>query len=537
MADAAGVRNRDHARAETVFTRFIEKAVETNADLTVTPEYSLPWSTLAAALKAGCLPAPRKLWAFGCESITRAELADRQAELADIATVLFEAQEPQANRFLDPLVYIFRTESVDGEAAKLVLLVQFKTHPMGDSYEIEHLQCGTKVYQFGNIATSLRLISLICSDAFAFFEEQAAAIYQRALVLHIQLNEKPRQHQYRQYRERLFYYHGDETELLCLNWAGGVCEWSNGQEKAWRNPSGSAWYLRSKDFDSRDHVLCANHARGLYYTWLETSRTHVLFLNYAAGAYLIEATKVAHTAVPASASRRVGPKLQQVFTWDPSTAALVEQNAAPDGFSTILEESGIAKDAIRQVYEANPIAAERMLALCAGKIGAGLWYKVGALDSFAIATTEIIRRITFCQDDVQEAREFRSARLIRCRSLWQLLSDADNLPPALKDLVNGFKLAWHASHPHQNITTDANARATAIYLGEDVDDATIDAVAKIIAENLRRDAANDNEANIARQRSAVWYRRDGQLRQHNKDRYVRFDEPRNVSELDLTRSN
>jgi hypothetical protein len=245
---------------------------------------------------------------------------------------------------------------------------------MGDSYEIEHLQRGTKVYQFGNIANSLRLISLICSDVFDFFEEQAAAIYQLALVLHIQLNAKPRQHQYRQYRERLFYYQGDETELLCLNWAGGVCEWSNGQEKAWENPSGSAWYLRSKDFDSRDHVLCANHARGLYYTWLQTSRAHVLFLNYSAGTYLIEATKAAHTAVPASASRRVGPKLKQVFIWDPNTAALVEHDAAADGFATILEVSGAAKDAIRHVYEGSLIAAERMLALCAGKIDVGSWY-------------------------------------------------------------------------------------------------------------------------------------------------------------------
>src|SRR5262245_33875286 len=63
-ADAAGVRNRDQARAEMVFTRFVEKAVETNADLAVTPEYSVPWSTLVASLKAGRLPPVGKLWAF-----------------------------------------------------------------------------------------------------------------------------------------------------------------------------------------------------------------------------------------------------------------------------------------------------------------------------------------------------------------------------------------------------------------------------------------------------------------------------------------
>ena len=534
-ADAAGVRNRNPDRATTVFRRFLEKAVETNADLAVTPEYSLPWQTLIAALRDGCQPAAGKLWALGCESITVTELTTRQAELADVATVLFEPMEMQANRFLDPLVYIFRTDPIADGPARLVLLVQFKTHPMGDPYEVDHLQCGTKVYQFGNVADSIRLVSLICSDALAFTDADAAAIYQRALVLHIQLNEHPRHAQYRRYREKLFDYHGDETEILCLNWASGVREWSNGAERTWDNASGSGWYLRPKEFDRRDATLCANHARGLYYTWLKSSRSHVLFLNYAPGTYLIETTKVGHIAVPASVSRRSGPKVVQGFRWDPTTAALVAEASAADGFAAIIDQSGAAQNAVQDAYNVSPLAAERALALCAGKIGPGAWYEVGALDSFEIATTEIVRRITFCQDTEQEAAEFRSLRLIRCRHLWQFLSDPTNLPNALKDLTAGFGLAWQAGQPHQNIRSIAGAGATAIYLGEDVGDAVVDAIAKIAADNLWRTAANENNANTNRQRLAVWHRRDGQLQLVDPRRYARFDDPRNNSEFDIVR--
>ena len=534
-ADAAGVRNRDAVRADLVFRRFLEKAAETNVDLAVTPEYSLPWATLIAILRAGSRPAAGKLWALGCESITLAALTALRAELADIAVMLFEPLEAQGQRFLDPLVYIFRSETVADGAAKLVLLVQFKTHPMGDSYEIDHLQRGTKVYQFGNIANTVRLISLICSDAFAFTQDDALAIYQRALVLHIQLNPYPRHDVYRRYREKLFDYGNDDIEILCLNWAGGVCEWSNNTEKAWNNPSGSGWYLKPKQFDSGDATVCANHARGLYYTWLQTSRAHALFLNYNPAAYLIESSKVGHVGVPAPVSLRTGPKMQAIFAWDPATTDLVEQAKVADGFLDIIEQAGGAKDAVQKLYEASPIAAERALALGAGKITQGDWYRVGTLDSFEIEATEIVRRITFCQDVVPAAQEFRSVRLMRCRNLWQILSQPDKLPPALQDLAGGFDLVWDDNHPNQNVRSAGNALATAIYLGEEASDETIDRVSRIAADNLWRKAASPDSANSGRQRLAIWYRRDNQDHLYDTSRYTRFDVSRTESEFDFGR--
>jgi hypothetical protein len=409
---------------------------------------------------------------------------------------------------------------------------------MGDPghLEITHLQRGTSVYQFGDAAIGLRLISLICSDAFDFTDAEAAQIYNRALVIHVQLNSKPRQHQYRLYREKLFRYSGDETELLCLNWAEGVCEWINGNEIAWNNPAGSAWYLRPREFDKTDATICANHKLGLYYTWLNSSRAHVLFLNFNAGAYLLEATKVAHTAVVASVSRRVGPKLRGVFTWNELTGELSDQLGASDGFSKILVQAGGAQADVKKVYDISPLAAERALALCAGRIRGGeKWHTMGELDSFGIDTSEIIRRITFCQDIESEASDFRAARLQRCANLWQILSDKRNLPAAMSDVGDGFYLAWDERRPHQNLISKADKPATAIYLGEETSKNQIDFVATSIAEYLRRSAANDEEGVAARQRSAVWFRLNGELILHDPDRYLRFDGPRSGSEFDITR--
>ncbi len=306
-ANTVGVRNRDRELAQRQFGGFLADACQTGADLVITPEYSMPWETLVAAIKNGTVPATGKLWALGCESIKYSELVALKHDIAAFATVIFEPMQPDAARFTDPLAYVFVARPAEGGgAARIVILVQFKTYPMGDNdhFEVNGLQRGTRIYQFGAGGQNLRLVSLICSDAFAFQDAHALAIYDRTLVVHIQLNPKPRQDQYRQYRDRLLRFQGDETELICLNWAKDVRESCAEGTKQWHNISGSAWYLRPDKFDQRDATLCDNHRRGLYYTWLQPLRVHALFLNYQPATYFLVASKVAHIGVSAAVSRR-----------------------------------------------------------------------------------------------------------------------------------------------------------------------------------------------------------------------------------------
>ena len=73
--DPSGVRNHNRDRAVAQFSRFLQEAVQRQAELAVTPEYSLPWDVLIGAIKSGATPGPGKLWVLGCESIKYAELS------------------------------------------------------------------------------------------------------------------------------------------------------------------------------------------------------------------------------------------------------------------------------------------------------------------------------------------------------------------------------------------------------------------------------------------------------------------------------
>lgn len=153
-ASAAGVFNRDRKLAGRQFGRFLTDARDVDADLAITPEYAMPWEVLIESIKAGVAPSEGRLWVLGCESIKYSSPDDIKKELAPIATLLYENLPADPNRFTDPLVYVFLAPQADGNGEpRLVLLVQFKTYPMGDPdhFEVNGLQRGTRVYQFGGV--------------------------------------------------------------------------------------------------------------------------------------------------------------------------------------------------------------------------------------------------------------------------------------------------------------------------------------------------------------------------------------------------
>ncbi|MRS04854.1 hypothetical protein EG832_16810 [bacterium] len=320
-----------------------------------------------------------------------------------------------------------------------------------------------------------------------------------------------------------------------MNWAGDVNECCGETIKPWHNIAGSAWYLKSKDYDNRDTTLSDNHQRGLYYTWLEPLYAHALFFNFEAATYFIEASKVAHIAVPGSISRRYGPKLIKRRTWSDAGGIWSDQPAADDGFAAIVSESGLAMDEIKRIAERNPFEAERILALCAGKIATSIeWHKVNKLDSCIIDDSEVIYRLTFCQDTNVLARDFRIARLKRCGRLWDILK-ADNIPPSIEDFKNGFVLEWSLSFPHQNAVSVSGKRATVIYMGEESNLMQIEAVAKNVAEYIHRASPDIDQSIDAKQRLAVWFRENDEIKLYEPNRYVQIDQTGTASEFDIGR--
>jgi hypothetical protein len=243
-----------------------------------------------------------------------------------------------------------------------------------------------------------------------------------------------------------------------------------------------------------------------------------------------------HIGVSAAVSHLRGPLLARRCIWDDPTSSWVVQENAEDEFSAIVSEAGDAKDEIQRIAKANPFAAERLLALCAGNIDNHQeWYALRRLDSCIIAASEIIHRLTFGQDTDEGANMFRIARLRRCARLWQIVKAGNLLPPSLAAFKHGFRLEWVPNFPHQNAVSTAGQRATLIYMGEESSTTQIEATAKRVAEYLQR-SLNPNDALLAKQRVAVWFRDDsGEVVIYDAHRYVRIDKADNRSEVDIGR--
>jgi len=536
---ADGVRSRDRDLAKIQFRGFLENAIDSSADLVATPEYAMPWEVLVEAIKSGKSPQQGKIWALGCEGIKYSQLETLKNELAPVATVLYENLVDDPTRFLSPLAYVFKVQNIEeDEDDQTVVLIQFKTHSMGDDnhFETNGMLRGSCVYHFGGNGEHLRLVSLICADVFSFKDADARLIYDRALVLHIQLNREPRHASFLGCRQKLLGFGGDETEVICLNWAKNVHFWREGNAINWENISGSAWYLKSEDFDSRDATLRGSHVKGFYYTRLKSLYAHAMFFNFEPATYQLIATKVAHVGVTGAISRRRGPQLTKLHKWNKDICVWQEQEASNDGFLEIVALCGNASGQLRTIAEENPFKAERILALSAGSVMSGLdWHKTPNLDSCVIESSEVIRRITFCQDTHQGASAFRNARLARLRHLWRIVTTIE-LPPALKTSEGTFSLSWTDDNPHQNAISTDGIHATLVYLGEDSSVDQVEAIMNKIADYLRRSASSFDQARTSRQRLAVWFRgENGEDELYDPHRYVKIDQTGEYSEFDIGR--
>jgi hypothetical protein len=536
-ASEQGVFNKDRTTSSVQFAGFIHSSLDVH--LAVTPEYSMPWAVLLASLREGRHPQTSAIWVLGCESIKYAELLHLRDELAERADILFEDLLPDDSKFVDPVAYVFWTKRIDSHEDRLVVLVQFKTVPMGDAdhFEVNGLQQGTKIYVFGGHGNQIRLATILCSDAFAFTDHVAEQLFDRSLLLHLQLNPKPRQSQYRRYRDSLFRFGKGETELLCLNWAENVEEWeAESKLRSWANVAGSAWYLQPDTFDDRDSTILQNHRRGLYYTWFQDIRSHALFFNYSPVIFNITASKVAHLAVPGSLSNRRGPQLTGVLSWDGAKAAWSGVAALDDGFANLAEQGSCPAE-LKNVGALDPIRAERVFALACGSISNREWYKVKKVDSFGISQSEILRRTTACQDTDVSAVAFRTARLQRMVRLSGILGDEGRLPAALKAFSSGWKFEWLETTPHQNLTqaSGLGQRATVVYMGEEVLPSKVQEVKANISTYLHQSSIDADASMEAKQRLAVWYRNaNGEITLYDPDRYTKFDRT-SQSEVDIGR--
>jgi len=477
--DSIGRADSLEAKFRTAAFLRLAATAGSQPDLVVSPEYSVPWEALLEAVEQAVVPEEGKLWVLGCESLPLGRLDAVRQRLGERAVVLDDDLSPgkrTTQHYRNPLVYVFLTKCSVDKTTRLVLLVQYKTVPSGDpeNTEATGMLSGVSVYAFGTLPSEVRLITLICSDVFGFSKELIDSYYQGLLLLHIQLNNSPRQLLYKKYRQELFAAAG-ETELLCLNWADNVVsvDENGANEHSWENICGSAWYLRSPETNLSDQAIFENHRHGIYYTRHEPIRAHALQFHYRPRLFLFQATKVLHHAIPKPRSKRTGPKALRTFIWMQDQNQWIEPRTPDefpdDGFCAQLNRvsaDGIELEDLRDLYRTGPIAVERAMAITAGQFGVlADWHSPDRIDSMCLCEQEVVRRVTVTQDPAPEAVKFRDDRYSLSRAVAELRACNYSWPSSVIELRKGFKFIWRPEFPNRNVEADDGTLATIVHAG------------------------------------------------------------------------
>jgi len=465
------VRNENSESACSKYKDFLKLAQEKHADLVISPEYSCPWQVIEGLIQNEKLPSNGKLWVLGCESITPIELDEFSAKYQDIIWI-YERDIQQADgNFLNPVCYIFKAKDREG-IERTIIIVQFKCQPMADhihQFERNNLIRGTKRYILRNNDESIHLITLICSDALGIEMDwcEKISMHKPYLIIHPQLNLKPRHSSFMSYRQLAFKYNREYQEFVCVNWARGFKLPDN-------SPSpfgGSAFYTKSTKLDLRDVRVNENHRKGLYYTKCATHRSHTYFFNYDEHLFFFRTTKPSQSSAPGVLQNtRTGPEMLDAYSWDDDQSLWIEGALPDDEFERLCEEVNTDVSPLSD-ETMTPLNKERLLALSNGEIASqkSEWFRADQLKFLEIHEDEIIRRMTMVQDPCDKAYEEKYQNLIKFSRLKnQILTDSANFPECIRDLSESCIIHYPIGENGYNFNLCSNSghrEATGVFLG------------------------------------------------------------------------
>jgi hypothetical protein len=547
-ASAAGVRNANPPAVLPIYRALLGDALQSQAQLLITPEYSMPWD-LIHEIAAGPRRPPRgTLWILGCESVTPDELDLLQVALQDNPDVRlihepFEPQQRAQKTFVDPVVFAFWVVNEEG-ADVLCLLVQFKTVVSRDPdhVELQSLYLGTSVYKFTARPGDVSLLTLICSDAFEFTNALVDAHCTNLLLVHIQLNQRPGNIDYASYRARLFSVaSNNNVEIVCLNWAAGVRV--QGDPNPWNAIAGSAWYGSPRGLVTTDADINQLHLDGLYYS-IVGGRWHAFYLSFAPHALTVRKQPVFSTG-PQVLAPRIAPHVLSRRAWDLQDARWLD-TVADDGFVTFLQAYASLHGMLPPISAKDPLAVERALELLEGPTGSATnWFAIKELHALHVAEEESLRRMTVSQetDDERQGVVFRQQRARRAQTAATIPGQPVTWPPAVADLSNGFRYRWNHTNPHDNVEPrDGGRPAAFLYLGEDPESDTVANIYAKIRKARRVHAAtaaiNDNldvnnALDQADDRLCIAYRQNHVLQFYRPEGYASITDPADQTADDI----
>jgi hypothetical protein len=447
------IRRLHAERTDREVRNFLDKAIQSDAAIVIAPEYSVPWDTLISVLREGKRPEVGALWVLGCESLALSEVGEIGRRLEGVASVISEdidLAKKGTYEYLNPVAYVFQSRDTTGESHGIQVLLQFKTFPSGDKDNVEArgMFPGSIVYMFHS-PQHIKLLTLICSDAFSFSEELIKEHGDDLLLLHIQLNNKPYDKEYKRYRGDLFKY-GHQAEVFSLNWASGTGYVEPGkEEKPLVEFNCSAWYRRVDERSLTEERIRHNDLRGLYFTYDRDLRIAAMHLTNQSCVVIIQTTKVFHRGLYGALSYLNGPDVEEISIWSDITGSWDLIDRIDDGFAAKLAKLDCETNDLDRAHEAAPIDVDRIAALSTGRIDREDWYRPLQLESLALGGDDIVQRMTLDLD--KRSLCFKEDRLKAVQIISQLRREEFPWPSEVGFLKSGYEIAWREGQPQRNV--------------------------------------------------------------------------------------
>jgi len=463
--------------ADRQASALLEMATKQGHHLVVTPEYYLPIKTLLECVRGDKFPAADAIWVLGCESMTPAHLAEfkANAESTGKCRVFYESDEaaPVQGNYFDPVVYCFLSKDKATGAEQRVILIQFKTISSKDPGYFENavLRTGKRIYQFRGPNNRLALASIICSDAFNITgnSDVLLQLTEDATLLHIQLNQKPRNTDYLKYRVDTFRRHErtSNCDIVCLNWAENIIflEQEGGKEHKWENEAGSAWYLPHDRASSDDALVEQNERNGLYYSWHRRKR-HVLHFHNAPAVFEFSVPKVVHTGLQLHAVS-TGPKLEGRYVWDDAGCWVAPAACADAGLAQLFACDAKVTTAFTTLSKDDSrLRIERAVAISCGLTsGSDNWHAADTLKSLSMSDDEVTKRLTVRLERNEDSDTARHDQMQNVAVLHEILA-TEQLPIQIRDLSGGgASVYWTKKSPHTNVIKAGVEPAHVAFLG------------------------------------------------------------------------
>jgi len=501
--------------ASSQFTYFFDKARTAKTDLVLTPEYSCHWENIHAIIADQQLwPVPGKLWAIGCESITKADLGAFKT-LCTAPNIIFHCEKEDLSNnksFYDPLVYLCWCEHQGID--KLMVLVQFKTAHMGSwhsALERDNLIEGKVIWILKNASDSHCFMSIICSEAMNFSRELTG---QKMIdigwntspyyVYHPQANPNPTFVDFIAFRR--FILDTEQKEIIALNW--------NANSTYKKNPliefgtTRSGIYTQSLELDLSEHRVKTNHLNGLYY-FAFGIKHHAFLLNSLAAIFQLLETRMLITGASAPQARRNGPLVLDVEICDTGSGKFSDsKREVADSHIPFLTAAvcgcTFLMNTVACIFE-----KERLICITCGELKAGLsLVEMKTLLTFNMKQdTEPNLRITIDDDSRAESK---GKKLSFINSVNLLVHDIipnkaiypESMLHLTKQNINiGFsKDSKLEKYKHNVIGPNGESKKTTMVIMESASDAEIEKTFDKIQKLF--DSDNENKRKVV-----IFYRR------------------------------